>query len=106
MNKELVNHVFDSLQTIENYLSSSKKLLSSTSAKEDAQIGEQEKVIEKMRWVAYELQLEVSKNDMNTSLRLLRIFYGLNHMVRPEIIATYSSLSGKINSSTSSNHSQ
>jgi len=46
-----------------------------------------------MRRTANKLQLEIAKDDWNSAVRSLQIFYGLNSMVRPHVMDIYSKLS-------------
>lgn len=100
MNKELIPHVFASLHSLERYLENIRRM-SGTQEGIDAKflsqlehsLPEQERVLKQMRRVANKLQLEIAKEEWDEVIRSLRIFYGLNHMVRPDLIATFVKLS-------------
>ena len=41
-----------------------------------------------MRKAANRLQLDLAKDDWISIIRSLRVFYGLHHLIRPEVVAT------------------
>jgi hypothetical protein len=98
MNAELVTHVFASLQSIEKTVANVKKMLPGL---EDANkdiikvLPEQERIIVQMRRIANLLQLEAARNDWDKAVRSLKIFYGLHHMVRSDVLQAYARLSQK-----------
>jgi hypothetical protein len=57
-------------------------------------ITEQERILKHMRRAANKIQIELAQEDWTAVHRSLSIFYSLNQMVRPEILATYRELSG------------
>lgn len=96
MNKELIPHVFASLQNLERYLENIKKFSDTSAAHAPSllrSIEDQERVLKQMRRVANKLQIEVAREQWDSVVRTLRIFYGLNHMVRPDLMATFVQLS-------------
>mgnify|MGYP003382194329 CR=1 FL=1 len=96
MNKELIPHVFASLQNLERYLENIKRFSDSNVAQPTSlqrSIDDQERVLKQMRRVANKLQIEVAREQWDAVVRTLRIFYGLNHMVRPDVMATFVQLS-------------
>ena len=98
MNPELITHVFASLQSLEKCLSTVKKLL--PGQEEDYSdiariLPEQERVLQQMRRIANKLQLEVARGDWAGGVRSLKIFYGLNHMIRFDLLHAFSTLSRK-----------
>lgn len=96
MNTSLVTHVFASLQSLEKCLGNVKKMLpSQTDSCDELKkvVPEQEKILEQMRRIANKLQLEVARNDLGSAVRTLKIFYGLNHMIRGDVMNAFSKLS-------------
>lgn len=96
MNTQLITHVFASLQNLEKCLGNIKKMLPSQGqeAQDIAKVlPEQERVLDQMRKVANKLQFDVAKNDWAATVRLLKIFYGLNYMVRTDIMNAFTRLS-------------
>lgn len=92
-NKEIIIHVFSSLQSLEKYLDSIKKLVRGKEKTADGLV-QHEKVIRCMRRMANKIQLDVAHDDWDAAVRSLKIFYGLNHMIRPELVSTLMRLSG------------
>ena len=85
MDKSIIPHVFSSLMSLERQLDRQN----AGAEKRDAQfISEARKVINHMRRVANQLQLTVASNDERSTVRALRIYYGLLHMVRPELVSS------------------
>jgi hypothetical protein len=92
MNKELIPHVFASVQSLERYLTNIHNMLTDNETEKReirAALPQMEKMVRQMRRVANKLQLEVAAEDTNAVNRSLQIFYGLNHMIRPEILAAF-----------------
>ncbi len=89
MNKQIIPHVFGSLQTLERYIEQIR-----TNATHHEKLGDEvgsvirqcEGVLQNMRRTANRLQLQLAANDASAVVRSLRIFYGLNHIVRPELL--------------------
>lgn len=106
MGKELLAHIFSSLQSLERCLDNSNRLYGEQKheLKDVRQsLDEQEKVLRHMRRVANRLQLEVACDDTEKLARSLQIFYGLSTMVRPEVLATFQLLASG-NSTSESTH--
>lgn len=98
MNAELITHVFASLQNLEKCYGNIKRLLPrhETDAEDIVKVlPEQKKVLEQMRRVANKLQLDFAKNDWSATIRMLKIFYGLNYMVRSDLQTAFTRLSGQ-----------
>lgn len=100
MNKELIPHVFSSLHSLERYLENIRRLVAGNDGLDpkfanhiEVSLPEQERVLKQMRRVANKLQLEIAKEEWDAVIRSLRIFYGLNHMVRPDLINMFVKLS-------------
>ncbi len=95
MNAQLIGHVFATLQFQEKSLGNIKKLACGQEtfvAEILKAIPEQERVLAHMRRTANLLQLETARNDIPSAIRSLRIFFGLNQMVRNDIAAALSKL--------------
>lgn len=95
MQKEIVYRVFSTVQSLEQQVENLKNQLGlnpKTNEKHLSQIAEFEAVIKSMRRTANKLQIEAAKKDASPSVRLLKIFYGLNYMVRPEVLKASMSL--------------
>ena len=94
-NKALLPRLFSSLSSLER----SFEFLMDKLAEKDLidqtrpYTTELSKVLTKMRRTANLLQLTVAKNDIHGSFRLLNVFYGLNYMVRPELLQSLDRLS-------------
>lgn len=97
MDKRIITHVFAAVQSLEKCLSKVKTLAPEAGAERtelEQLIPQQEEVLDKMRRTANRLQLEMARKDWNASVRSLRIFYGLNHLVRRDLLKTHSKLAG------------
>ena len=95
MNTQIVTHVFAAIQTLERSAQTSRSMLTKehTQYEEISQkLEEQEGIILKMRREANKLQLQVAKESWQEVTRSLNIVYGLNQMVRPEVLATLQTL--------------
>ncbi len=89
MNQELIPHVFASLQTLERYVEQVRTLSAGgaeSNSEARALLPEFDRVVKQMRRTANKLQFHVAAADEAATVRTLRIFYGLNHMVRPEVL--------------------
>jgi len=98
MKNELITHVFGAVQGLEKYSTQINSLLDANKNKANLLTSnpeEHNKVIKHMRRIANKLQLEVAKNNTSESYRLLKLFYGLNSLVRPEVLSTFVILSRK-----------
>jgi di/tripeptidase len=98
MHTDLLHRVFSTVQSLEQQIESVKNqysLNSQANSKAISQLTEFERVVKSMRRVANKLQLEVAKKDSIAIVRSLKIFYGLNFMVRPEVLKTSMSLVSK-----------
>lgn len=97
MNKRVITHVFAAVQNLEKSMAQVKDLLT-TRPKEHAElqqiIPQQEEVLKKMRRTANRLQFELAREDWYAAIRSLRVFYGLNHLVRKDILGAQRRLAG------------
>ena len=92
MNTEKVTHVFGALNTLEKTVKVSEKMIKDNHIKSngiDSAIFQQKKFLSEMRRAANKLQLEICKKDFAGAARSYQTFYGLNSIVRPEILTTY-----------------
>jgi len=97
MDKRVITHVFGALQSLEKCMSNVKDMLPNHGkavGDVSALIPQHEKVLVKMRRTANCLQLELAREDWNASIRSLRIFYGLNHLIRKDILSLNRKLTG------------
>jgi len=105
MDNSTVTRAFATLQALEKCHANSEKMTrqaSDTSSTVLAGLLEQKKVLTSMRRVANRLNLEVARSDVRATHRSLQIFYGMNALVRPEILATFQLLAGaKMNAAAS-----
>lgn len=89
MDKSIIPHVFASLLSLERTVGNVERLAKADSTENAksalALIPAQRKVLESMRRAANSLQLQLAAGDTLGTIRSLKIFYGLNHMVRPEL---------------------
>lgn len=95
--QELITYVFGALQALERYIEQTKSLLEKDPALQDrlpCPLSEQDKVVQHMRRIANKLQFEIAKKDWEGVVRMLKLFYGLDALVRSDIISTFVSLSG------------
>ena len=91
-NKEIIPNVYASLLGLERKIKTIRTIQSNSSDKStqvNASLEEQEKVLKHMRQTANKLQLALAKKDAIEIARLLQIYYGLNHMVQPEVVSTF-----------------
>lgn len=99
MDKSIIPHVFASLLNIERQLQSVTSVPQQSDAREreaSAQLhAEQRKVVAHMRRIANHLQLLVASNDISGAVRALRVYYGLNHMIRPELFGNRAAVTEK-----------
>lgn len=95
MQRDLIINVFAALQGLEKAIADSRKQATNVSNYDALEaVRSQETVVRKMRRTANRLQIDLAGNNWGSSIRLLKIFYGLNHMLRPEVIKTRSALYG------------
>lgn len=97
-NKTLLPRLFASLSSLERSFEFLMDKLAEKDLLEDSQVFTQEisRVLTKMRRTANLLQIAVAKNDVLAAFRLLNVFYGLNFMVRPELLQSLDRLSAGI----------
>ena len=98
---QLVTRVFGSILSLEraihSYATSFEARRTSTTL---GRVALYDQVIKKMQASASRLQFAVAKRDWVEAVRNLQIIYGLNHIVKPEIVAL--SFGSKSQSSTHS----
>lgn len=101
MDKRIITHVFAAVQSLEKCLSKTKELLpeAGPEAAEERRalellVPQQEEALLKMRRTANRLQMEMARSDWNSATRSLRIFYGLNHLIRRDVLKSHSKLAG------------
>ena len=95
MNSEMLAHVFGSVLALEKCLANTRQTVSENGFRRVqilCQLERYSEVVEKMRQTANHLQLAVARKNRIEIVRLLQVIYGLNHMVRPEILATFVSV--------------
>ncbi len=96
MDSSIVTHVFCSIQALEKLLENSRKMLVEQRHQPlsvHTAVLQQARALRAMRQSANNLQLEVARKDWISAVRSLQIYYGLNSLVRPEIVTTFSALS-------------
>lgn len=93
MNKELLNHVFGSLNSLERYF---ERLETETERSDEVQLPctleQLRKALKHMRRTAVRLQLQFAHNDQSAITRSLNVYYSLHSMVRPEIFHALATL--------------
>lgn len=96
MEKEIIYYVYSSLTHLEKYLDKLKDL-SLEKPEQVSKLNVSLKTLEssvlKMRRIANKLQLEFAANDYAKINRSLSLYYGMNNMVRPEILKSILSFS-------------
>ncbi len=96
MTSEFLYHIFSSLQSLEKKFATVKELLPGPSESPDVfhhHLPQQKKILRQMRRTANKLQLEAAHSDWVSLTRSLKIFYGLNQLIREDIILACSNLS-------------
>lgn len=91
MNKRVITHVFAAVQNLEKSMKQVKELMAThrgSLTELESLIPQQELVLKKMRRTANRLQFELAREDWNSAIRSLRIFYGLNHLIRKDLMST------------------
>ena len=95
MEDNLLAHVFGSVQALEKCLANTRDTVSKNGFRRAqilCQLESYGEVVAKMRQTANHLQLAIARNNRIETVRLLQVIYGLNHMVRPEILSTFVSV--------------
>ena len=93
--KEKTVHLFATLQALEKCLANSKKMLEEQKDQPlsmHTAVFQQGRLLREMRRTLNCLQLHIAKNEWPQAVRAMQIFYGLNSMVRPNIMASFSAL--------------
>ena len=99
MDTKIISHIFASLQTLEQSARRVDELLARTPDEElESSLKAQNKIVKEMRRVANKLQFEVAKDDILAATRSLRLFYGMNHMVRSDLATAHRTLTRYIES--------
>jgi hypothetical protein len=98
-NKTLLPRLFASLSSLEQSFEFLMDKLAEKDLVEENRSYTKEisKVLTRMRRTANLLQMAVAKNEILSAFRLLNVFYGLNYMVRPELVQALDKLSAGIN---------
>lgn len=94
--REMVHHTYSVIHQLEQFLDNVKRLISERKTELPdlpVSVQEQERILQQMRRIANKLQLEIAKSNWPGVVRTLRIFYGMNQMIRPELVATLIALS-------------
>lgn len=101
-NKTLLPRLFASLSSLERSFEFLMDKLAEKDLLEENRIFTKEisRVLTRMRRTANMLQMAVAKNDVLGAFRLLNVFYGLNFMVRPELLQSLDRLSAGIDLSS------
>ncbi len=89
MEKEIIYYVYSSLTHLEKYLDKLKDLSQEKpelASKLNVSLKTLESSVTKMRRIANKLQLEFAANDYAKINHSLSLYYGMNNMVRPEIL--------------------
>ena len=95
MSKQLLAHIYSSLQSLEKCSGENKTAMLTATERSPVRVHEvleHDKVLRQMRRTASRLQLDLARKDWKNAHRSLEIFYGLHSMVRPEIVSTFSAL--------------
>lgn len=95
MKKEMVVHMFATVQSLEKCVAQNRRMLAESNTQPGharAAVEQQQRVLTQMRRVANRLQLLLVKKDWVEIVRLTSVFYGLNSLVRPEIMSMFSAL--------------
>ena len=108
MNKEIIPHVFATVMNLERYFGTIIAMIRDGSPEQkklSSELPQIERIIKNMRQAANKLQFELAGNNEKAALRSLQIFYGLNHMVRPEILAAHRLVNNGIHAANASKKS-
>ena len=99
MNSEIIGRIFSALQSLEKCMLTVKEAVGND--KEYAELAhlvpQQTKVLVQMRRTANKLQLQFARSEWDEVVRSMKIFYGLNHMVRMDILTMFGIVSSKKN---------
>jgi hypothetical protein len=98
MNEAVINHLFAVVQSLEKCLGNSDKMLVEQTFQPrevETSLAQQHALLAEMRKTAKQIQVDYSVQNWAAITRSLKIFYGLNTMVRPEIVSTFSQLARK-----------
>ncbi len=93
--RETLFKLYASLQSLEKCHENSKRMLSSQLSQPAivrSSLAQQAEVLVKMRRTANKLQFELARDDWASAGRSLRVFAGLQALVRPDIVSTFSAL--------------
>jgi|GEM_PF-6694938 len=95
MDSQIIVHVFAAIQALEKCHDNSRRMLGEQKTQPlsvHTALLQQSRILRAMRQSANNLQLELARKDWIKATRSLKIYYGLNNMIRPEIMATFSAL--------------
>lgn len=96
MEKEIIYYVYSSLAHLEKYLDKLRDIYQEKPeliANLSVPLTTLESSVTKMRRIANKLQLEFAAKDYEKINRTLSLYYGINNMVRPEILKSILSFS-------------
>jgi len=98
---EKISRVFASLQGLERCYNSVCKIVHLKDSESTKNIinKKHKEILEEMRRVANKIQLFSAKKQHSNALRELKVFYGLNHMIRPDLMNAYALTTRKNKSS-------
>ena len=100
MNKRVITHVFAAVQNLEKSMKQVKDLMPAhgqSIENLEELVPQQEQVLKKMRRTANRLQFELAREDWYAAIRSLRVFYGLNHLIRKDVMTAQRQLSSAEN---------
>ncbi len=98
MNTKIAIHVFAALQGLEKSFDAIKAQVQQGNPEHEkisAVLPKQQEILIDMRRTANLLQLHLAKKDWSEAVRSLKIFYGLNQLVRPDILQAFAVISAK-----------
>lgn len=98
MNTKIAIHVFGALQGLEKSFETIKSQAHELGSEHEeirALLPKQEEILIDMRRTANLLQLHLAKKDWSEAVRSLKIFYGLNQLVRTDILKAFATVSAK-----------
>lgn len=92
----IVAFTFGAVNRLERFTTKASELLRHNQDREsklNCPFSDQVRVVKQMRQVANKLQLELAKNNWVEAIRLMKIFYGLDNLIRPELMESVVKLS-------------
>ena len=94
MSQPVLAHLFGALLTLERGIEEIGKLIAEREVDPSfqAELAQISRIITQMRVTANTLQLQIAQHDWEGTTRSLEMFYGLNSMVKPELISLFQRL--------------